>query len=122
MIGHAGSSPGGEISGKHKLTISLRSLRTKLPERKHSASLKGISILLSRIDIEKPTYLLAVPVNVDEFLQILIERRTTFRLKLHLEAAISCMTSNLSSFRSSAVAIALCVVTKESFVSKNNYF
>ena len=55
MIGHAGSSPGGEISGKHKLTISLWSLRTKLPERKHSASLKGISILLSRIDIEKPT-------------------------------------------------------------------
>ena len=78
---------------------------------KYSTSLKGITIFLSRIDVEKPTYLLAVPVNVEEFLQILIERKTTFRLKLHLEAAISCMTSNLCSFRSSAVAIALCVVT-----------
>lgn len=61
-------------------------------------------------------YLLAVPVNVEEFLQILIERPTKFSLKLHLEAAISGMTSNLcSSFRSSAVGIALCVVTKSLF-------
>ena len=89
---------------------------------KYSTSLKGITIFLSRIDVEKPTYLLAVPVNVEEFLQILIERKTTFRLKLHLEAAISCMTSNLCSFRSSAVAIALCVVTKESSFPKTIIF
>ena len=123
-------TPGLEISGKHKLTISLWTLRTNARNhcrnaqimKIYSTSWKAIPIFLSRIDVEKPTYLLAVPVNVEEFLQILIERQTTFRLKLHLEAAISCMTSNLCSFRSSAVAIALCVVTKESFVSKNNYF
>lgn len=60
-----------------------------------SGSLKGISILLSRIDVQQRINLLAVPVNVEEFLQILIERRTKFRLTLHLEAAISCMTSNI---------------------------
>lgn len=81
------------------------------------ASLAGIAILLSRTDVENSIYLLAVPVNVEEFLQILIERPTKFSLKLHvhLEAAISCMTSNLCSFRSSAVGIALCVVTKSLF-------
>lgn len=111
-IWHAGS---GSIREIYKLTISLRTTRTKSEmcnTRKYSASLRGIPILLSRIDVEKTTYLLAVPVNVEESLQILIERRTKFRLKLHLEAAISCMTSYLCSFRSSAVATVLCVVTK----------
>ena len=95
--------------------FSLWALHTYPIPGNTMASLAGIAILLSHTDVENSIHLLAVPVNVEEFLQILIERPTKFSLKLHLEAAISVMTSNLCSFRSSAVGIALCVVTKSLF-------